>query len=62
MLIKIGLPFCFRHANCLIHKAIPVYARLKYPDTDSIFAMINSLQLIINFTYRLGYIYRDTDQ
>ena len=55
------LSFFFHHSNRFIHEPVTFRPRFKNPDANSISAMVNRLQLVIDLTDFLWNLHFDTD-
>ena len=55
------LSFFFHHSNRFIHETVTFRPRFKNPDTHSISAVVNRLQLVIDLTDFLWNLHFDAD-
>ena len=55
------LSFIFHHSNGFIHETVTFSPRFKNPDTHGISAVVNRLQLVIDFTDFLWNLHFDAD-
>ena len=55
------LSFFFHHSNRFIHEPVTFRPRFKNPDANSISAMVNRLQLVIDLTDFLWNLHFDAD-